>query len=235
MVDNRFNKFLSVILVIILIAVFVILGFWGYDLFQKQYINASADHAIYDFDKLVNELDESNSQSDDNQEQAEAAEEENSEEGNDSDSDGSSSSRRRRSGGSVQYTYRDYNVVGKIEIPKTKIKYPIFDEATVNSMKVSVGIVYGPGLNEVGNTVIMGHNYRNGTFFSNNHKLENGDVIYITDSTGWRVAYTVYNVYTTGSSDFDYAVRDTGGGMEISLASCTSDSQSRLIIWAKAE
>lgn len=81
----------------------------------------------------------------------------------------------------------------------------------------------------------MGHNYRNGALFSNNKKLNIGDEIYITDITGTRLKYIIYNKYETSSTDFDYATRDTARAKEISLASCTDDSNSRLIIWARAQ
>ena len=109
-------------------------------------------------------------------------------------------------------------------------------------MEKSVGIAYGPGLNKVGNTVIMGHNYRNGTFFSDLYKLANNDEIYITDESGTRIKYLVYNIYETGAEDFDYATgaedfdyasRDTAGKREISLSTCTDDVNGRIIIWAK--
>ena len=64
-------------------------------------------------------------------------------------------------------------------------------------MNTAVVMQYGPGPNQVGNTVIAGHNYRNGQFFSNNYKLENGDTIYITDNSGTRLQYTIYNKYET--------------------------------------
>ena len=128
--------------------------------------------------------------------------------------------------------YKGYDVIGKIQIPKIKLSYPVLSCATVSSMKISVGVVYGPGLNEIGNTVLMGHNYRNGSLFSNNKKLANGDSIFITDTTGRKIEYVIYNMYITSSTDFDYAIRTTGGKREISLASCTDDGKSRLIIWA---
>ena len=74
-------------------------------------------------------------------------------------------------------------MVGTIEIPSIKLKYPVLDRATKMSMEVSVGLVYGK-LNQVGNATIMGHNYRNGTFFSNLKNVQNGDDIYITDTSG---------------------------------------------------
>lgn len=229
MVNKKFDKFLTVLLIIILIAVFIILGFFGYDLFERIKINNGAKHIIEDFDEKLSDLD-NNTAKDNNQteeQQSTSNEEGNNENGN--------WGWGRSSSEPVYYTYNDFNVVGKIEIPKIGLNYPVFDEATISSMRVSVGIIYGPGLNEIGNTVIMGHNYRNGTLFSNNDKLAKGDEIYITDAYGWRLKYTIYNAYITSSSDFDYAVRSTAGNREITLASCTDDSVSRLIIWAKAD
>ena len=60
----------------------------------------------------------------------------------------------------------------------------------------------------------------------------NGDKIYITDLSGKKVTYEITNVYTTSTSDYTYANRDTGGKRGISLSTCTNDTQSRLIIWA---
>ena len=126
-------------------------------------------------------------------------------------------------------------MVGTIEIPATNLKYPVLENASKSAMEVAVGIYDGPGLNKVGNTTIAGHNYRNGTFFSNNKKLVEGDKIYITDTSGEKVTYIIYKTYTTSPEDSDYLGRDTGGKREISLTTCTDDSQSRLIIWAKEQ
>ena len=35
MLDKKYNKALTVILIIVVIAIFVILGFWGYDVYRK--------------------------------------------------------------------------------------------------------------------------------------------------------------------------------------------------------
>ena len=109
------------------------------------------------------------------------------------------------------------------------------EKVTPSSIESSVAILYGPGLNQIGNTVIVGHNYRNGTMFSNNKNLVSGDKIYITDKTGKEVMYTVYKKYETTAQDFNYATRDVNGRREISLSTCTDDSSKRLIIWAAEE
>ncbi len=124
-------------------------------------------------------------------------------------------------------------MIGTIQIPKTKVKVPIVDKATPKAIKSAAGVLYGVGLNEVGNTVIVAHNYRNGTFFSNNKKLVAGDKIYITDTSGRKVEYIIYKTYIADETDFSYATRDTKGRREISLSTCTTDETKRLVIWAK--
>ena len=106
-------------------------------------------------------------------------------------------------------TYRGYSVIGTIQIPKTKVKSVVVDKITPNSISAAVGVLYGSGLNEVGNTVLVANNYRNGTFFSNNKNLTNGDKIYITDQTGLKVEYVVYKSYITADTDISYATRNT--------------------------
>jgi len=46
-------------------------------------------------------------------------------------------------------TYKGFKVVGSIQIPKTKIQYPVVDTITPNAIAVAVTAIYGPGLNEV--------------------------------------------------------------------------------------
>lgn len=228
MVDNRFNKILTIIIIISLIGLFIVMGFWGYDIFQKYYIRNGAEDAVGEFDKKISEIDEQNTTENNQTENNEnLVSNTNSSKGN------SASTGTKKSTKYVQMKYRGFDVAGKIEIPRTKLKYPVLSVATLSSMKVSIGIVYGPGLNQVGNTVLMGHNYRNGALFSNNSKLNIGDYVYITDITGKKIRYVIYNKYITATTDFDYAIRNTEGRREISMASCTDDSKSRLIIWAK--
>ena len=96
-------------------------------------------------------------------------------------------------------------------------------------------MLYGAGINQVGNTVIIGHNYRNGLFFSNNKRLNNGDKIYITDNSKNRLTYTIYNKFETTPEDASFYSRDTNGKPEITLSTCNDDSSKRLILFAVAE
>ena len=89
------------------------------------------------------------------------------------------------------------------------------------------------GINKVGNTVIQGHNYRNGLFFSNLKKLSKGDKIYITDDTGTKITYEIYNIFEAEATDSSFYRRDTSGLREITLSTCTDDGALRTIVLAK--
>ena len=141
--------------------------------------------------------------------------------------------------GNSKWTYKGFNVIGVIEIPKTNVKYFVLeDPPTVKSLEVSVVALYPKNaeLNKIGNVVIVGHNYRNGLFFSDNKKLVNGDKIYITNLNKNKVVYTIYNVFQADKNDVSFYNRDTDGKMEITLSSCTdAGDDQRIIIEARAE
>ncbi len=133
--------------------------------------------------------------------------------------------------------YKEYPVVGYIKIPKTKVDYPVLLDVSPGALDTSVGVMYpnNPTLNTPGNILIIGHNFRNGKFFSNNKKLVVGDVIQITDLTGKTLTYTIYEISTLSDTDTSYVTRDTGGKIEISLSTCTDDGSGRLVILARVE
>lgn len=224
----KYNKILTTVIVIAVVVIFAVIGFWGYDIYKRNKVNREAKAAVNELDNQI--ADRSikgigkgnlveNTNLDVNAVELNIT-------GNDT-ADESFDPRK------AKVTYKGFTMLGKIEIPKISLSLPVLDRATARSMEVSVGVAYGPGLNQVGNTVIMGHNYRNGTFFANLYKLEVGDPIYITDNSGTKLKYTAYNIYETSSSDFSYASRDTAGKREVSLSTCTDDVQNRLIVWAR--
>lgn len=236
MVDKKFNKVLTIVLVIILIAIVGVLIFWGKETLDKYNKNIGSRDAVEEFEQEIKRIKETNNSNLTPSEPQNTTDEDVKLDLGDTSNNGNLQTKKLNNRTKIaKQTYKGFAVAGVIEIPKISIKYPVLDRATLSSMEQSVGIAFGPGLNKVGNTVILGHNYRNRLFFSNLHKLANGDKIYITDTEGNRLSYTVYNMYETGADDFDYAVRDTRGKREISLQTCTDDVQKRLIVWAKED
>ena len=128
----------------------------------------------------------------------------------------------------------NFDVVGTVEIPKIKVKYPILFPLSKRSLEIATAMLDTQnGINEPGNTTILGHNYRNNMFFSKNHTLKVGDKIYITDNSGNRVEYTIYEGFSTTPSDARYMRRDTKGQTEVSLSTCSDDSQQRYVVLAR--
>lgn len=127
-----------------------------------------------------------------------------------------------------------FPTVGKIEIPQTGVNIPILNQVTVEGMKNAPCLLYATGkLNENGNNLIVGHNFRNGTIFSDNKNLQLGDKIFVTTLDGNRVEYTIYNKFVTTAEDVSYIKRDTQNKPEITLSCCTDDDEYRIIILAK--
>lgn len=220
--QNRGKKFFSIFITILVIIILALVGFLAYYFISNYIILKEAENAVDIFEEEVEQepiLDENIIEETPTPTPTTP----------NTPSQGTNGTSTRR----TTSTYRGYNMVGTLQIPKTKVKAPIVDKVTPSSISAAVGILYGNGLNEVGNTVLVAHNYRNGTFFSNNKNLVNGDKIYVTDGSGRKIEYTIYNTYITSDMDFAYATRNTNGKREISLSTCTTDASKRLVIWAK--
>ena len=225
MFESKYSKVLTVILVVVIIAIIGLLGFLAYDQYQNYIITKDTSEFVDNFqgdlvdDEVENEGQVSNSGEDENNtnpfEQLQ-------------DAEVSTNSNK-------QQTYKGFGVLGTMEIPATNFKYPVLDKVTKKSIETAVAFLYGTGINKPGNSVIIGHNYRNGLFFSNNKKLNIGDKIYITDNNGNKLTYTIYEKFETTAEDTSFYQKDTGGKPEVTLSTCTDDSSARLIICARAE
>lgn len=220
MFESKYSRVLTVILIIVIIAILGLLGFLAYNYYQNYIISRDTSAFVDDFkgevqDGEANDDNSSNTTTDENPfNQLQ-------------DSTTSSNNQKR--------TYKGFGVLGTMEIPTINFSYPVLDKVTKKSIETSVAFLYGVGLNQPGNSVIIGHNYRNGLFFSNNKKLNIGDKIYITDNDGNRLTYTIYNKFETTDTDTSFYQRDTAGIPEVTLSTCTDDSSARLIILAKAD
>ena len=176
--EKKFNKVLTGILVVVVTGIVVVGAVFGRSIVEKIIQNKEAENAVNEFDQRVTARRASST----GQQTNTTNELENLTFDPSLFANNETTENTSDNGVVAKQTYKGYAVAGKIEIPKTKLNMVVLDRSTKESMEVAVGIAYGPGLNKVGNTVILGHNYRNNSFFSNNDKIEEGDPIYITDS-----------------------------------------------------
>ncbi len=231
MLNSKYSKVLTIILILAIVVIVGLLIFVGVDWYKAYSVGKDTQNSLDQFNSYIenNQNNDNNANFENNIDNNNIIEEPNNNNIIEEPSDNNNNSN------SEGLTYKGFKVAGVIEIPKTKVKYNVLDDPSAKAMEVGITIIYGPGLNQTGNTVLAGHNYRNGTFFSNNNKLSSGDKIYITDLSGKKVTYTIYKKYKTDPNDFSYATRNTNGKREISLTTCTDDSSARIIIWAKED
>ena len=231
MFESKYSNFLTILLVIVIIAIVGCLIFGGYKVFQQfnstkdatDYVNSFLENVTNNVNNTVTNVPTENMVTPN--------------EGNNdilNQINSTPSSGGGSASGNVQ-TYKGYVVIGTIEIPEIKLSYPILKTAGPSELDVSVGMLYGVGPNKPGNTLIIGHNYRHGQFFANNKNLSIGDKIYITDLSGQRLSYTIYDKFETTTEDTEHITRNTNGAREISLQTCTDDGSMRLIILAKCD
>ncbi len=226
MFNSKFSNMLTVVLIVSIVLIIALIGFFGYSIYNKYYINHKADEVVDLFQQQTSTQKPNNSNKNNT-----TLEDGNIVIGGVTEGNSIYGDQQSTSGGQVQYG--GYNVIGTISIPKIKIEYPILDKPTSKALQLSIVYLTGPGINKVGNTVLQGHNYKNGLFFSNLSKLSKGDIIYLTDSSGAKMKYAVYENTNKRGDDASFYNRDTAGFREVTLSTCTSDAEIRTVIFAR--
>lgn len=223
---NRYGKVLTIILAILIIAILIIGGCLLYNFVIKPKIDGDRTiAAITEFDKNAPEEVIGNEQ--ENQISNNVIE----------DIKPTENVPSNNAQAKKKTYYKGFVMLGYITIDKTGVKEPILDQVTPEALDTAVAVLYpsNPKLNQPGNVVIIGHNYRNGKFFSNNKNLSTGDKIKIKDGAGKELTYTIYQKFTTTEEDTSFYARDTKGAIEITLSTCTDDAKQRIIILARVE
>ena len=224
MLNSKYSKVLTIILVIVIVAIVILLEFLAYDYINKFSSTKQASDFVEDYQGNITTSEESNTDS--SQENIVL----------DSTNEVPITDSSSTSGSTGKKKYKGYTVVGTMKIPAINLEYPIFEEITTKALETGLIALYpnGDNINQVGNTVIIGHNYRNGMFFSNLKKLSNGAKIYIKDFRGTTLTYEVYNKFEAAATDTSFYTRDTNGLAEITLSTCTDASNDqRTILFAK--
>ena len=217
MMDDKKSKVLTIILVVIIVVIVGVLSYLGYVALKDKKVEDTYTQAANEFEKKVA--------------------------GSPEKSKGSNATLNSVNVSldkSDRQQMEGYNVIGTIEIPKVDLKCAILEEVTPRSIEIAVGMMYTTaGLNEPGNTVIYGHNYRNKLFFSRNDELQTGDEIRILDESGRKITYEIFNIFETTMTDTTFYTRTaeiTNGKVEVTLSTCTDDASEtdrRLIIQAR--
>lgn len=239
--ESNYSKVLTIVLIIIIIVILIMLGFLSFDVIGKIKNKQTAKEGVETVDNAISNRGRRRTNTNTNNEEANSSINDrenylgNITTENTVDPNSSSGGSGSRSSTKKVETYKGYPLAGKIEIPAINLEYPLLDSRSAGAIEVAVAISYTQnGVNQPGNTVIIGHNYRNGSFFGNNDRLKNGDLVYVTDMDGNRVRYEIYQINNNvAPEESSYFTKDTGGAREIVLATCTDNSKGRLVIFAK--
>ena len=223
MFESKYSKVLTIILVIVIVAIVALLGFLAFDYIKNYNSTKQASDFVEDYQGNITTSDENG---DDSTEGNVTLDTSNEATLSDSSTSGSSSGKKK---------YNGYDVLGTMKIPSLNIEYPILEQNSAGALNTALILLYPKdNLNKPGNSVIQGHNYRNGMFFSNLKKITNGAKIYVTDYTGKSLTYEVYNKFEASSTDSSFYTRDTNGLAELTLSTCTDASNDvRTIVFAK--
>lgn len=130
----------------------------------------------------------------------------------------------------------NYTTNAIVNIPSLEINYPVLktEEAHIDEvLKISLVKFWGGEPNEVGNYVIVGHNYKNKKMFGKLSSINIGDQIELTDLTGRTLKYAVYDKYKVSPEDTSCTSQKTNGNKEITLITCTNYGTQRLVVKAR--
>lgn len=127
----------------------------------------------------------------------------------------------------------EYTIVAILNISRLNINYTVLSETSEELLKISLNKFWGPDANEVGNFVVAGHNYRNKMFFGNLSEIEIGDTVELTDLTGRKLEYSVYDTYYVDPTDVSCTSQLTNGKREVTLITCSADGSERLVVKAR--
>lgn len=138
-----------------------------------------------------------------------------------------------------QLEYKGYKIIGIVKIPKINLEYPILEigdidpENAKEPMKLSIIKYWGENVNDYGNLSIAGHNNKDGTMFGKTKKLQNGDIVELTDLKGQTIQYSIYDIFVTDPNDVSILLPKDELVREVTLITCTNGNKQRLILKAK--
>jgi|GEM_PF-988897 len=138
----------------------------------------------------------------------------------------------------------DFPVIARINIPSIDIDYPIvtltdeqmkvqdIDERYRRALELAIVKYDGVDPNQVGNMIVMGHDYRDLSMFGKLKNIKVGDTFTVTDMYGHTYNYKVDDIFDAHrSNDIPKVVdQNTAGKTVVTMFTCTNDPLVRLCV-----
>ena len=136
----------------------------------------------------------------------------------------------------VNYGGFKYPILGKLTIKKINIYQPILKENTAGAYNTALVKMAGPNLNENGNVSIGGHNFMRGNYFIKINRLVKNDIVTVTDLSGRKVNYYVYEYGVVDKNSASYLAQpDNKNEKIVTLVTCTKGGKERYYVKARAK
>ena len=124
----------------------------------------------------------------------------------------------------------EYSAESIVKVPTLGIEYPVLSETSEELLKISINKLWGPQPNEIGNYVVIGHNYKSGKMFGKLKNINMGDIIELTDTKGKTIKYVVSEKYIIEPTDVSCTSQLTNGKRQITLITCSNSGSKRLVV-----
>lgn len=136
----------------------------------------------------------------------------------------------------VNYGGFKYTILGKLTIKKINIYQPILKENTAGAYNTALVKMAGPNLNENGNVSIGGHNFMRGNYFIKINRLVKNDIVTVTDLSGRKVNYYVYEYGVVDKNSASYLAQpDNKNEKIVTLVTCTKGGKERYYVKARVK
>lgn len=137
--------------------------------------------------------------------------------------------------------FKNYNINENIyfctlKIEKINLEYFVYENYSEENLKILPCKFSGGALNENSNICIIGHNYFDDRFFGNLDELEIGDKIGLESSLdGKNYNYYITDIYEIDENNIFEAIKNENDIKTVTLCTCTTSKNMRLIIKAREE
>lgn len=133
----------------------------------------------------------------------------------------------------------EYSIIANLNIPSLGIEYPILSNYSDSLLKIGLTKYWGSNPNQVGNLVILGHNYKSTKFFSKLPNIKIGDIVQLTDLYNKTLNYSVYATDIVSPDDNSCTSQKTNGNIDLTLITCYYDNANskatrRFVVKARA-
>ena len=125
-----------------------------------------------------------------------------------------------------------YSPIAKISAERIGLNVSVLSEWSYELLDISVNKFSGPEPNEVGNFIVIGHSYLSDAHFGSLHLLKIGDLMELTDLSGRKLTYEVYEIQVIKPEELEKLLTDQV--KTLTLVTCDTDNQFRLVVKSKA-